>query len=133
MSITSLILALLPAIAARVKKPKAEKLALDHWRTAYGALEAANVGLNADLARVRDENAQLRAENDAMRQRLSSYESQRFAQSQQMAEQHQLMAQAQQPNKQLAQYQDLLGINLLTEGLFDCTCVPGRASLFYRD
>ena len=97
MSITSLILALLPAIAVRRKpEPDPDRL----------ALEAGYARLSEQVARLMDENARLRAENSVLRDRLyaETHRAHQLAQ-QPYQNQYQLPGQQAYQDDQLAQYQ----------------------------
>lgn len=114
MSITSLILALLPAIVAR-PKPDPDQL----------ALEAGYVRLSRRVALLTEENARLRAENDILRNHLHAQVVWTETPHYQLKQnQNQLQLAAQQQAQQLLQYQN--GLEHF------CNCAPDRASRLAR-
>lgn len=137
MSIASLILALLPAMAAKAspKKTKRERelerqvetltFALDYQREAATAIQAANERLIEERDALRRERAQPLAEASQMQLQL--------AQNALLAQQHQAMAVQncfQQSALGTHQQQGVLGMQQ-SNWAFDCNCVPDRVQLLY--
>lgn len=136
MSIASLVLALLPAIAApkAPEKTKRERelerqvetltFALDYQREAATAIQAANERLIEERDALRRERAQPQAEASQMQH---SQLHQHAAQNAILAQQHQAMA------MQNCFQQSALGTHQQQGVLrdFDCNCVPDRVQLLY--
>jgi hypothetical protein len=138
MSIASLILALVPAVAAKSRRPPPQKparelrleaevrtltFALDYWREAANTIQAQNERLVRERDELRRRHNQLALAQYA--QTHAQMQQHAAAQNTMLAQQHQAMA-----NQQLAQnaayHQDLQGMQQLAWG--DCNCVPSRGS-----
>ena len=137
MSIASLILALLPAVAAKIRQPQPEKtkrerelerqvetltFALDYQREAASVIQAQNERLTRErdalLRRLEESHA------EAMRHVQARYAQLQNAQMQQHA---QALQQSNMFAQQNAYHQGLLGMQQNVQW-HDCTCVPDRAS-----
>ena len=146
MSIASLILALLPAVAAKMRQPQPEKerkleaevksleFALDYWREAANAIQAQNERLiderDALRRRVEERNQLAQPLAEAMRfsQQQMHHAQQAQAQLQHMQNAQLAVAQSQGLGQQNPYQQDQLGMQQGISQWHDCTCVPGRGS-----